>query len=401
MDARAVTTGRTAGAPARRAASRLVERLPDLADRLTAEILSGDGALRPAGLTDDLWDACHTGLRHGIEAILDPGRRPDLHWARELGRRRAEQGLPLDQLLRSYRLAGRVFWESLVEVAAQHDPDQLPALAHHAVRVWQTIDQQSSVAAEAYRRTEFELLRRDEEQVQAVVDALLEGRGADGRLLAAATTVLGLPARGRFAVAVLRQDDALSRPVTGRPETAGGIRFLWRLRADARIAVADLGDADLDDLAEVLRAHACHHVGLSPVVDSPADLGHARWLAELALRTCRSPRQEVARLDRRLPAALVVSQPELAEHLRRSVLDGLTALDPAKRGLLLKTLDAWLECGGSATAAARRLYCHPNTVLNRLRHLERISGRSVSRPLDLVEIVLARHALQKDGGNPA
>ncbi|MEV5712183.1 hypothetical protein AB0K82_44415, partial [Actinoallomurus sp. NPDC052274] len=125
MDARARTTGRSAGALTRRAASRLVTRLPDLADRLTAEILSGDVA-RPAGLTHDLWDACHIGLRHGIEAILDPSRRADLRWARELGRRRAEQGLPLDQLLRSYRLAGRVFWESLVEVAAQDDPRPPP-----------------------------------------------------------------------------------------------------------------------------------------------------------------------------------------------------------------------------------------------------------------------------------
>ncbi|MEV5710714.1 helix-turn-helix domain-containing protein, partial [Actinoallomurus sp. NPDC052274] len=206
--------------------------------------------------------------------------------------------------------------------------------------------------------------------------------------------------RGRRAGPARRQAAARRRPAPAPPETVNGIRFLWRLRADAHLAVVDLGDAGLDDLTEVLRAYACHHVGLSPVVDSPADLGHARWLAELALRTCRSPRAEVARLDRRLPAALVVSQPELAEHLRRSVLDGLTALDPVKRGLLLETLDAWLECGGSATAAARRLYCHPNTVLNRLRTLERLSGRSSSRPLELVELVLARHALHEGDKSP-
>ncbi len=57
--------------------------------------------------------------------------------------------------------------------------------------------------------------------------------------------------------------------------------------------------------------------------------------------------------------------------------------------MLLDTLATWLACDGSAQRLSRRLYCHRNTVLNRLRRYEQLTGRSLSRPADLVEITLA------------
>ncbi|CAM5475457.1 helix-turn-helix domain-containing protein [Streptomyces hirsutus] len=35
------------------------------------------------------------------------------------------------------------------------------------------------------------------------------------------------------------------------------------------------------------------------------------------------------------------------------------------------------------------MHCHRNTVLNRLRRYEQLTGRSLSRPFDLVEVTLA------------
>ncbi|SEG69709.1 PucR C-terminal helix-turn-helix domain-containing protein [Thermomonospora echinospora] len=384
----------------RRAVRRLSDHLPQLADRLVNEILAGEGQDRPAELRADLWELSHIGLGHGIEAILDPGRgRADLRWAEELGRRRAEQGLPLDQLLRSYRLAGCVFWEGLVEVVSEEDPAHVPMLVRNATQTWHTIDQQSTTAAEAYHRTEYELLRRSEERVHAIVDALLEGRGTDPGLLPAATRALGLPAQGRYAVVVIDQSDMLDGRGFSRPADGGGLRFIWRMRADTQLALVGLGTADLAELVEVLRPRVHGHAGISPVVDTLADLGKARWLAELALRTCREPGAEIARLDRRLPDALVVSQPELADRLGRGVLGAFAEVNPAFRDVLVSTLTTWLDCDGSASRAATRLYCHHNTVLNRLRRIEQLTGRSLNRPRELVEVVLALSALKLVGRN--
>ncbi|MEU0273242.1 helix-turn-helix domain-containing protein, partial [Streptomyces sp. NPDC006307] len=106
----------------------------------------------------------------------------------------------------------------------------------------------------------------------------------------------------------------------------------------------------------------------------------------------------IVRLDRRMAGALVVSQPELASLLVSEVLGALLELDPADRAVLLETLDVWLDCEGSAGRAASRLYCHRNTVFNRLRRLEQLTSRSLSRPRDLTEMTLALDAFRLTAG---
>ncbi|MGI8329932.1 PucR family transcriptional regulator [Actinomadura scrupuli] len=384
-----------------RAVLRLRARLPELADQLVTEILSGEGHGRPAELSLDLREMCHEGLSRGLDAVLGMGGpRADLRWAEEIGRRRAEQGLPLDRLLRSYRLAGSVYWENIVATVSENEPDHVPVLLRHATRTWHTIDQQSTTAAEAYHRAEYQLLRRSEERVSALLDALLDGRGSDGGLASTAASMLELPLHGRYAVVVLRlsRRDALDQRLPGG--SSDGMRILWRMRADMQVGVVGLGSATLDDLVGALRPGLHGHLGVSTVVDALADLGRARWLAELALRTCTAPGPEIARLDQRLPGALMVSQPELARHLSQEVLGGLVAMDAALSDLLFATLTTWIECDGSAVRAAERLYCHRNTVLNRLRRLEKATGRSLTRPLDLAELVLASNAFRIYGRDP-
>ncbi|BFO18839.1 hypothetical protein SHKM778_52270 [Streptomyces sp. KM77-8] len=85
----------------------------------------------------------------------------------------------------------------------------------------------------------------------------------------------------------------------------------------------------------------------------------------------------------------MVSSPELGAALVERLLGPLAHLEPADAEVLLDTLATWLACDGSAQRASRRLYCHRNTVLNRLRRYEQLTGRSLSRPTDLTETTLA------------
>jgi DNA-binding PucR family transcriptional regulator len=61
-------------------------------------------------------------------------------------------------------------------------------------------------------------------------------------------------------------------------------------------------------------------------------------------------------------------------------------LDADECALLRETLRTWLDTGGSGSQTAAKLYCHRNTVLNRLRRLEALTGRSVNRADHLVEL---------------
>ncbi|WP_405812078.1 PucR family transcriptional regulator [Streptomyces sp. NBC_01520] len=230
--------------------------------------------------------------------------------------------------------------------------------------------------------------RRSDERGEVLLDALLDGRSAPG-LAARASAVLGVPEQGRYAVVVLRGGPA------GQVMDADGLRLFRRTRADGELVVVALGDRDPAGLAPLL-ARWCpgRPGGIGPVAEGLAGLGTARRLAEVALLTCGPGEEGIVRLEERLPAALVVSQPELSARLVADVFGPLLALDPADRALLVRTLDAWLECGGSAGRAAGRLYCHRNTVLNRLRRLERLTSRSLSRPRELIEMMLALDAFR-------
>jgi DNA-binding PucR family transcriptional regulator len=151
---------------------------------------------------------------------------------------------------------------------------------------------------------------------------------------------------------------------------------------------------DAVGIARRLTAPQVARVGVSPVVDGLAAIGDARRLADTALRACPRSGGTVV-LEEHLPAALVVSAPVLGAALSERVLGPLLRLDLSDRDVMLDTLTAWLACDGSAQRAAGRLYCHRNTVLNRLRRCEQLTGRSLTRPADVVELslALAAHSL--------
>jgi DNA-binding PucR family transcriptional regulator len=76
------------------------------------------------------------------------------------------------------------------------------------------------------------------------------------------------------------------------------------------------------------------------------------------------------------------------------VLGPVLALDGDEQRVLLETLEVYVESGASALRTAHRLFCHRNTVLNRLRRLESVLDRSLSAPSDLLDVVLALHTLR-------
>ncbi|MFJ3582653.1 PucR family transcriptional regulator [Streptomyces sp. NPDC090127] len=380
------------------ACTALLERLPELVDEHLRELHEYEPAYGRIVPYDQHWREAQEAMRIGIEMISAPRDSPrrDLQHADELGRRRAEQGMPLELLVHAYRQAGQLVWDALIEDASGF-PSRLAALTQSATVMWSAVNAQADTATEAYRATELELRRRTDEQLQALLDALLHGQRSP-EVTSRAAAGLDLPEHGRYAVVVLRHDRREVPEPFHRRLQGAGVRFLWRMGADCEFGVVSLAEGTgLDALSELLEGRCPGPGGISPVVTGLAELGRARRLAELALRTSPPESRQVVRLDRRMAGALVVGQPELAGLLVTDVLGALLELDPADRAILLETLDVWLDCEGSAGRAASRLYCHRNTVFNRLRRLEQLTSRSLSRPRDLTEMTLALDAFRLTG----
>jgi DNA-binding PucR family transcriptional regulator len=72
----------------------------------------------------------------------------------------------------------------------------------------------------------------------------------------------------------------------------------------------------------------------------------------------------------------------------RAALESFGDLSDEERELLFETFRVWQENDASVSAAAERLFCHPNTVRHRLRRIEKRTDRSLSRPRDVAELCL-------------
>ncbi len=80
----------------------------------------------------------------------------------------------------------------------------------------------------------------------------------------------------------------------------------------------------------------------------------------------------------------------------RAYADGL--LEPIELtegeygGELLRSLEAFIENNGNWERAARRLFCHRHTLRYRIRKVEELTGRDLSRATDRIELWLALRA---------
>src|SRR5438309_3664902 len=134
----------------------LVAELDAMTDRMIEVLYRTEPAYRvlfeqSAG---ELRSSTRDGLDRGLRMLIGAmsGTRTDfLCVAREVGRRRAAQGLPLEAVLRAYRLGGQVTWEGLLAASRHGNREHDALLLEVAGSVWRTNDAECSAVAEGYR----------------------------------------------------------------------------------------------------------------------------------------------------------------------------------------------------------------------------------------------------------
>ncbi|MHB8341292.1 MAG: PucR family transcriptional regulator [Mycobacteriales bacterium] len=378
------------------AARLLAERLEALTGELVAAIRARIPEYHSETLVaeSDLLSSCRDNLTRALEELAGSVPVTDGPPAAqsETGRRRAQQGVPLESLLFAYRLGGRVLWEGLVgEVRRTGSRAEQDRMLTEATSVWEVIDHHSFVVATAYRAEELRLAHRGLQRRHALFDAVLEGEGVDPEVARTAAAVLGLPIAGpRFVVAAAYEgaSDPLRAPEDAL--SARGYASAWMVRARREVGVIVLsGVGEEAGAVEVLRGCTIGRVAVSPVVDGFAQLGVAYRLADVALATLPPGCVGLVRLADRLPQALLAASPDLARILVEEILGRMAALPAPERDVLLDTLAAVLDADGSPAQAASRLYVHRNTVLKRMRRLQSLTGRTLARSGDRLELHLA------------
>ena len=176
-------------------------RLPDLVDRVVRRILAEIEFYRDREVVSlqDLRDSVASNLESMV-AQLTSDQPPDLSSPRVTGRRRAEQGTPLADILHAYRIGFTEFWEAIIEESRRSMRAPPDTLVDAASGVWWLIGEYTQELTVAYREAAAELLLAGARERSALVEALFTGGTPDRDTLWEAAKLLRLPWEGVFVV---------------------------------------------------------------------------------------------------------------------------------------------------------------------------------------------------------
>jgi PucR C-terminal helix-turn-helix domain/GGDEF-like domain len=350
--------------------------------------------------------ACRDGL-HALLRQLHDGRKAhpaELATLGLAGAQQAELGVPLEVLLRGYRLAAKVVWREVVDAGTRMgglSPETVVALSE---QVLEYLDEISGAVGGAYLETRERLVRQRDRERDRVLGRLLAGdASAELRRLAAACDLELRPPYRILACAVAPGLDADLL-----------LGAAWR-SARALLVVADRGvwtalvdgDAEVDALCRSgYRAMApagdgALVIGVGPVAATLDEVAAAARRAHRALDVGRRLRPgELVHEDVELGvfAALDADPDALRAHVGR-LLGGMVD-GSARSAEQLRTLEAVLGSRSLGDAAAR-LGVHRHTVVYRLERIGALLATDLEDPLVRHRLWLALQAhrlLSEQGG---
>jgi PucR C-terminal helix-turn-helix domain/GGDEF-like domain len=388
----------TAGSSSLEHSADVVEVLTERADALVSDLVQTIAAA-PKLVSEPAWmpppvvghATCVANVRSVLAAMAAPSAF-DAQPAMENGADRARQGMSVSTLIESDRIAFRRLWRLLVDEAAQHPSLDLQSVHHMTGNLHVAEELFATAMFAGYREQQQRQAIEEMSQSRVMMDTLLYGHAHDAWRLWEVANFLRLPTEGRFAVI------AAELPCVGYealPGIESKLRSLdvfsaWRLLPDVHVGIVHVAsERHRDNIIALLTRMATHRVGISACFDDLRDTPVAFHFAKVSLRGQDRAGANVAVFDGSMLATAAVSAPSVMVKSAALALDGFGDLPDEVREMLFDTFRAWLDNDASVDASAEVLFCHPNTVRKRLRRIEQRTGRSLSRPRDVIELTLA------------
>ncbi|MDT7655437.1 MAG: hypothetical protein QOF38_152 [Pseudonocardiales bacterium] len=316
-------------------------------------------------------------------------------------RRMAQRDVPVESLLRAYRLGGALFLQWWLNAVGQHHPAPevlLAATQHTAAVETAYIDRVSQTLVEIYdderklwgqraaatRAVQVRTVLLDEDLDPTTAEALTGYRMHGSHLAAVVWSTAPDSGRDVEATAGLIADVTGVQPLAVLADD----RTLWVWISGSKAIGVDPGDLD----AELRRRGSPVRVALgSPGVGL---LGfrssHHEALGAQRVANIRGDDDPGVTAFADVALSVFLSR-DLAAARRwvAEVLGGL-ALDDDPMAELRRTVLLFLQSGASLTEAAVALHLHKNTVRYRLRKAEDVRGQPISeRRLDVETALLA------------
>ncbi|MGW7540491.1 PucR family transcriptional regulator [Streptomyces sp. NPDC054770] len=339
----------------------------------------------PQDFRDSAWQAFEVLLRT-VARLPVPEHIAGV--SERVGEQRARQGVPLDALLQAARVDFRVVWAALVRRAGDEGRAQLVNSAYY---VWEAVEHHVTGIMTAYQRTVLEMGRRTEDERRLWFSRLLDSDGRNPTVVQDAARALGFQVSGRFLCAVTPGGgEASLRGVANALRGLGAPLQQQAVASDMVLVVQLSPRLTREAVLAQLQGTPC---GVSSEVTGLPEVPRAVALATATARVLPPDATEPHRLEDSWLDVLVHRAGDLGRDLAADVLGGLHAGVPAAEAdRLLETVQVHLSGSGSVADTAADLYCHRNTIQQRLNRFAELTGRDPRRPGDAALLVLALSA---------
>lgn len=298
-----------------------------------------------------------------------------------IGRDRARRGLPLDHLLTAVRLDFRVLWHSL---RATSGPEHTRLLVERAEDVWSVVEEYTTTIQVSYLEEAARMSREQSREQAALVRTLLARIEPDPQDVSRVALALDVDPEAPFLVAAAPSNADRELRTAADQLARAGRRLHVDETAQHTTLIARWHSDSADAAGPLLGRAQC---GLAPVAVGLADVPRAVRIAKEIVDVL--PSDTSGAHDLRSAWALLVGARlgELAPPLARAVLGGLENVPEGERERLLTTALAFARTG-SAQRCAEQMYCHRNTVMNRLHRLGELTGLDMTRPQDAALVLV-------------
>ncbi|MEO6200547.1 MAG: helix-turn-helix domain-containing protein [Cryobacterium sp.] len=297
----------------------------------------------------------------------------------KLGARRAQQGVPLESLLLAVRLDFRLLWMAM---GRRVPVGTLPTFTEDAILVWDAVEFHTIRVHSGYLNELASMARQVEHQRAFLLDRLLALDGADPNVLVQAARALNVDPFSSFLVAVAsaHQQDKFR----GAARRAGAQKYLHE-RDGALVLILECVEGEQPAPPVWLLGLPC---AVAPVAGDLASVPRMLRIASDAAAAIGAAATSMVTIRDVWGHVAASRLGDFGRELAHSVLDGLSDAPPQERRRLIETLHAYFNCG-SVSAAAAALFCHRNTVLNRLGRFADLTGLDPTRPREAAVVLVA------------
>jgi len=369
----------------RRLIADLKSRLPNMEDEFVHRVREIPSYSGTAVSATEVRITAETSIGLIIDALSGSAHYPRMReYADALGTRRARQGISAESLMSAVRLDFPIIWEGLLQTASTEDA---LLLAFRAEEVWRVVDDYSTATHSSYVRTRIEMAQEEAGVRQEFISALFGVQGLLPEIRERFTRAYGVSPEAPYGIAAGTGGTAVQlRRLTATPNTTRRI-FLYEAEnyVYAFWPESVNGSAGQVGLPTGLSAIPCGLARASTGLIGLADA--ARVAAALCDLSVAADLQPVT-VERDWTRLARTRMDSIGVNLRTELEAKLLGARAEEIERLRETALCFIS-NGSVSNTADALYCHRNTILNRLRRFREITGIDLTIPVQAARAVVA------------